>query len=92
MSAPRATVIISTYNRPAVLDLVLRGFARQSRLDFEVVVADDGSTGETAAVVEAFRDRAPFPVSHLWQEDRGFRKTTILNSAVRASTADYLVF
>lgn len=39
----RITLIITTYNWPAALDLALRSVARQSVLPDEVVVADDGS-------------------------------------------------
>ena len=42
------SIIVTTYNRPDALDAVLRGLARQSDKDFEVVVADDGSTPDTA--------------------------------------------
>ena len=40
---PEASVIISTYNRPAHLERCLEAFRHQTELDFEVVVADDGS-------------------------------------------------
>jgi hypothetical protein len=33
-----------------------------------------------------------FPIKHVWHEDIGFRKPTILNETVRRSTGDYLVF
>ena len=37
------SVIVATYNREDALDAVLRGLARQTDRDFEVLVADDGS-------------------------------------------------
>lgn len=89
---PSATVVVSTYNRPRVLELVLSGFARQTRTDFELIVADDGSGEETAAVVRQFERRSPVRVRHLWQEDRGFRKTMILNRAIVEAASDYLIF
>jgi GT2 family glycosyltransferase len=36
---PRITLIITTYNWPAALDLTLRSVARQSRLPDEVIIA-----------------------------------------------------
>ena len=80
---PSASVILSTYNRPESLDLVLAGFYRQSVSDFEILVADDGSDDSTGAVVREYRQRGTLSIRHLWQEDRGFRKTRILNQAVR---------
>ena len=88
----RASVVVSTYNQPRALELSLAGLAAQSRRDFEIVVADDGSTAETRAVVERVRAAAPVPVVHVWHPDDGFRKTEILNRAVVAASGDYLIF
>jgi glycosyltransferase involved in cell wall biosynthesis len=88
----RAAVVITTYNRPDALAAVLEGYLAQSDRDFELVVADDGSTRETQGVVEAFRPRAPMPVLHVWQEDRGFRAAAARNRAVAATPGEYIVF
>lgn len=85
-------VIISTYNSPDYLRRVLEGFGAQRRLPDELLVADDGSTSETAAVVHRFAAQAPFVVRHVWHEDTGFRLAEIRNRAIAAATADYLVF
>lgn len=90
----KVSVIVPTYNRPAALRLCLMSLARQSRIPEEVLVADDGSGPETAAVIRDFVDSAdcPFELRHVWQEDDGFRKPKILNETVRRSTGDFLVF
>lgn len=88
----RAAVIVTTYNRPDALAAVLDGFAAQRRHDFELIVADDGSTGDTRALVESRARRAPFPLRHVWQEDRGFRAAAIRNRALAATRADYVIF
>ncbi|MFT4246746.1 MAG: glycosyltransferase family 2 protein [Pseudomonas sp.] len=90
--APTATVVFTTYNQPEWLEKVLLGFAAQSRLDFEVIVADDGSGEDTGAVIERLRPSLPYPLLHLWQPDRGFRKCEALNRAIGASRSDYLIF
>lgn len=79
------SVILSTFEQPRALRLALLGYARQTFRDFELVVADDGSGAETRAAVERFREEAGFPVKHVWQENRGFRKARIANEAVKAS-------
>ena len=86
------TLVISVYNSVRYLNFVLTALQRQSTNDFEVVIADDGSGTEVGQLVELFRRDAPFPVNHLWQPDEGFRKTKILNQAIRASRTNYLVF
>ena len=47
----KTSVIITTYNRPDALAAVLEGFRNQSKTDFEVVIADDGSTQDTADLI-----------------------------------------
>lgn len=90
--SPKASIILSTYNAPHHLDLALTALERQSELNFELHIADDGSTAETAELIKNFQKRAPFPVIHSWQEDVGYRKTKILNEAIRKANADYLIF
>ncbi len=89
---PRLSLIISVYNKPGNLRLVLAALGRQSWTDFEVLVADDGSGPEIRQVVAEDRPQPTFPLTHLWQDDRGWRKNTILNTAIRAAATDYLVF
>ncbi len=88
----KTAVIVTTYNRPDALGAVLEGYNAQQEREFELIVADDGSTKETASVVEEFRDRATFPLQYVWQEDRGFRAAAIRNRAIASTKADYLIF
>ncbi len=88
----KIAIVVTTYNRPDALAAVLEGFLFQSDRDFELIVADDGSTSETRDVVDQFRERASFPIEHVWQEDSGFRAARIRNLAVASTDADYIVF
>ena len=88
----RVTVIIAFYRNLKFLRLVLAGFARQSMQDFEIVIADDGSGPAVVAEVHAMMASSPHEIRHVWQEDIGFRKNRILNKAVLAAEAEYLVF
>ena len=47
-----AALIITTYNWPESLRLMLQSVVAQSKTPDEVVVADDGSGSETSRVVE----------------------------------------
>ena len=62
---PRITLIITTYNWPAALDLTLRSVARQSMLPDEVIVADDGSGPQTRQVVTQWEERLRSPLVHV---------------------------
>jgi glycosyltransferase involved in cell wall biosynthesis len=88
----RLSVVVSTYNKPLDLERVLWGYACQARRPCELVVADDGSRPETADTVRRVCAEAGMEAVHVWHEDRGFRKSEILNRAIEASTGDYLLF
>jgi glycosyltransferase involved in cell wall biosynthesis len=85
-------VIITTYNRPDALAAALDGYAAQDTHAFEVIVADDGSTHETPRLIAEHAKTAPFPLLHVWQEDRGFRAAAIRNRALARTQADYVIF
>ncbi len=84
-------VIISTYNRPKALDLVLEGFSRQRVRPRQILVGDDGSGEATRVVLAAWHARG-LPVEHCWHEDRGYRKSVIMNQTLRRVTAPVCVF
>lgn len=86
------SVIISTYNEPDWLEKALWGWDAQSERGFELIVADDGSGPETAERIERLRGETGLQIRHVWQEDRGFRKSAILNRAIEAAAGEYLVF
>lgn len=85
-------VIVSTFNQPRHLYRCLLALSLQTFGAFEVVVADDGSGRLTRETVTEFAAAATQPITHVWQHNRGFRKTRILNKAVQATNAEYLVF
>ncbi len=92
----RVSLIVTTYNRPDALRLVLRALAEQDDPDYEVIVADDGSGPETAAMLRDFagasRARGLRRLVHAWHPDEGFRAAAARNMAVAASVGEYLVF
>ena len=92
MQKASITLIVSTYNRPDFLRLVLDGIADQSNQHFELILADDGSTHETKSCIDDFSTSSGIEVIHVWHEDHGFRKSAILNKAINASANEYLVF
>lgn len=88
----KLSVIITTFNSEEWLKKVLVGYSLQTVLDFEVVIADDGSTEKTKQVVAAFQGKFKYPIVHVWQEDNGFQKCKILNKAIIKANSDYLLF
>ena len=90
--AMKVSVIVSTYNSPEWLEKVFWGYAHQSDRDFEVVVADDGSREPTRRLIDDWKKRGSFPLSHVWHGDDGFRKWSIVNQAILVAKGDYLIF
>ena len=84
------TVIISTYNNPRWLEKTLWGYMNQTRKPDEIIIADDGSGPETRELVMSYA--CELPIKHVWHEDNGFRKTEILNKALREAQGEYLIF
>lgn len=87
-----ASVVLSTCNQRAWLEKTLWGYEAQTTHNFELIIADDGSRKDTYDMIEAIRPQLSFPIKHVWQEDKGFRKCDILNKAILASGTAYLIF
>jgi hypothetical protein len=67
VTMPRVSVILPAHNDAPHLGRALAGVLGQTYRDLEVLVADDGSTDETAALLDTLGDR----VQHLYQSPRG---------------------
>jgi glycosyltransferase involved in cell wall biosynthesis len=86
------SLVVSTYEAPEALEVVLRALADQSDQSFEILVADDGSGPETRELVEAWRATFGERLSHVWQPDEGFRPARVRNLGALRARGDFLVF
>jgi len=86
------SILLATYNWPQALKLCLESLATQTDKNFEIIIADDGSSENTKLLIETIKVSHPISIKHLWQDDQGFRKTKILNQAIAAAHGNYLVF
>lgn len=84
-------ILVSTYNWPQALEVIFKSILQQTRQPDEILVADDGSGAETAALIARYRNIFKVPLKHAWQEDAGFRKSTILNKAIKLAESDYII-
>ena len=85
------SVIVSTYNRPDALKAVLTSLLSQEDDNYEIVIADDGSSVATKSLIEDFSRRFPNFLRHVWQPNRGFRAAKIRNKAIQRAQGDYLL-
>ena len=91
LPAPSATVILSAYDNMAALTRSLIGYEAQTRTDFEIIIADDGTPPTRQAPLKEYLAASSLDVRHLWQEDMGFRKSTALNRGISVARAPYLI-
>ncbi|HEX7984180.1 MAG TPA: glycosyltransferase family 2 protein [Duganella sp.] len=92
MSVVTISLIITTYNRPDALTAVVEACFAQSDLGYEIIIADDGSGHNTRQAVAALQARAPLPLRHVWQEDKGFRAARARNLGTLAAKGNYIIF
>ena len=86
-----SSLIISTYNWPEALELVLKSILTQYVFPNEIIIADDGSTIETKNMITFYQSKFKIPLIHVYQEDTGFRLSEIRNKAIKKSTGDYII-
>jgi glycosyltransferase involved in cell wall biosynthesis len=88
---PGASLLIATYNWPEALELLLLSVLHQDRLPAEILIADDGSGPQTKELIQYYAQQFSIPVKHFWHEDKGFRKTIILNRAIASAGSEYII-
>jgi len=86
------SVIVTTYNWPKVLEACLNSLLAQQDKKIEIIIADDGSTQETQALIKKLCQQNNILIKHVHHQDQGFRAGTIRNKAVAASQGNYLIF
>ena len=88
---PQVSLIITTYNWKEALDRVIDSVLLQNVMPDEIIIADDGSTGDTRMLIEECQKISPVPIIHSWQEDEGFRASMSRNKAIAKASYEYLV-
>lgn len=86
-SEPLLSVVICTWNRAAALGAAVSSVLGQTFAGFELVVVDDGSTDDTAAVVASCRDAR---VRYVHQENHGL--SVARNTGVATARGTYVAF
>lgn len=86
----KLTIFTPTYNRAHTLRRLYESLARQSKLDFEWLIIDDGSSDDTEALVGTFLDEDPPFVLHYYKIDhRG--KPFAQNLAIDLANGDFFM-
>ncbi len=87
----KVSLIITTYNSPLFLELVLKSITIQTVSPDEIIIADDGSKKEVVEINIKNLKKFKLNYKYIWQEDRGFRVALIRNKAILVSEGDYII-
>lgn len=88
METPTFTVVMPAFNTASTIGIAVRSVLAQTLPDFELLVVDDGSTDDTAGVVEAMLGDERIRL--LRQENRG--AAAARNAALRGARGRYVSF
>lgn len=83
---PLVTIIVPTYNRPALLQETLATVLAQTYPALEIIVVDDGSTDETATLLATYRGR----IQVIRQQNGGL--SAARNRGIAAANGAFLTF
>lgn len=85
-----ASIVVSAFNQRDLLKQMISSLSRQTiaAMDYEVVVADDGSTDGTGEMLRSLQ--APFHIEYHWQRNSG--RASVRNLGIRHAKGDVLVF
>lgn len=89
MSYTSADILITTFNRPETLELVLQSLQFQTVAPRSVIIADDGSNESTQHLIREWQEK--LHVIHCWIPDNGFRAARSRNIALKKVSTDYVI-
>lgn len=90
-SSPKISVVVLTWNEEANIEACLSSLARQTCLDFEVVVVDAASKDATATIVTRLAETFPVPL-RLHVASTRLRVGPARNLGVNLAQADLIAF
>lgn len=83
---PKASIILSSYNNLSALELSIESLKHQTEKDFEIIIADDGSTDGTIKYLEKEG------IKYFSRPNEGYRLAYIWNRGAELATGDRFIF
>lgn len=87
---PNVVVIIPCFNAERTLEQTLDSVVAQTFTDVKIVAVNDGSTDQTAEILDAFAGKHPGLLEVLTQKNQG--QTVAKNTGIRHSQSKYVAF
>jgi glycosyltransferase involved in cell wall biosynthesis len=85
---PAVSVVLTTFNRVELLPRAIASVLTQTFTNFELIIVDDCSQDQTAAVVEGYEDKRINYLKH--EENKGL--SAARNTGVCHANSDYIAF
>ncbi len=84
---PLISICIPTYNRAELLKEALQSILKQKYKNYEIVIVDDGSTGDTEKVIREFNSQK---IRYIKKEHEGRPKTR--NRLIKEANGEYILW
>ncbi|MEK7195067.1 MAG: glycosyltransferase [Patescibacteria group bacterium] len=88
MTNPRVSILIATWNRAHLIGSAIESVRSQSFKDWELIVADDGSTDNTPEVVKEWQEKEPRIIYLKSDVNEGISKN--YNKGLRVARGEYV--
>ena len=85
---PLLSVVMATYNHANYIEETINSILNQTITDFELIIADDGSTDETSQKIYSFDDSR---IKYLKLTHKGL-PAPVRNEAIKKSKGNYIAF
>lgn len=86
----KVSVIIPLFNKEPFIEQTLRSVMKQTYVDFECIIVDDGSTDNSPDIVKMFIEENRLPWKLLSQPNSG--QTIARNNGIQESVGEYVAF
>lgn len=86
---PFFSVILTTYNRAALLKRALDSLCAQTEKDWEAIIVDDGSTDNTATLIKPYLENGS-KIKYVYQKNAGYAMSK--NTGIFLSKGKFITF
>jgi len=86
---PLVSVLIPAYNHEKYIERCLKSIWQQDYENIEVIIINDGSTDNTAKVLDSLKAKSKYPIQVFHQNNAGLCKT--LNKLSRLASGKYIM-
>ncbi|MBV1922382.1 MAG: glycosyltransferase family 2 protein, partial [Pseudomonadales bacterium] len=86
----KISAIVPTYNNANFIEDAINSILVQSHSVDEIIIVDDGSTDNTAAVIDAITKKTTHKIIYIQQDNQG--PSSARNRGIEAASGDWLAF